>query len=93
MTIEGGYKESQNNQLKMIVRKSKQGMNFPCPLSTCVLTFSTEEAMKIHMDEGNHSAGEVSGSNSTVDDRVKRSWIQGLSGKLEARKTGIVNRD
>ena len=91
MTIEGGYKEAQNNQLKMIQRKNKQGMNFPCPLSTCVLTFSTESNMKSHMDEGNHSLGEFCGINSTVDDRVKMNWIQGLSGKVETRKTGIVN--
>ena len=89
MKIEGGYKDAQDDQLRMIVRKQQQGMNFPCPLPTCILTFSTEEEMTTHIKSDNHCSGEYQESDVTIDDRVKRNWIKGLSGKLEGRKTGM----
>jgi hypothetical protein len=93
MEIEGGYHEAEDDNFQMTTRESKQGMNYPCPLSTCVLTFSNEDDMRKHMDTQNHSTGEFCNRTSRVDDRVKMSWVQGLSGKLEARKSGILTKN
>ena len=88
MKVEGGYQESENNDFEMTKRKHKQGMNFPCPELACILTFSTEEEMTVHIDSGNHSSVDMDRDDLTADDKVKMSWIQGLSGSIEAGKTG-----
>ena len=89
MKIDGGYFEGEDDNLLMTTRDSKQGMNYPCPVSNCILTFSNEEDMMKHNEEGDHSRGEFHHLNRSVDDRVKIAWIQGLSGKVETRKSGL----
>ena len=88
MRIEGGYFEAEDDNLLMTTRESKQGMNYPCPLDTCVITFSSEDDMMKHMETENHATGNLCSMGSGVDDRVKKSWVVGLSGKLEDRKSG-----
>lgn len=91
MKIEGGYHEAEDDNFQMTTKEAKHGMNYPCPLSTCVLTFSNKDDMMEHMDRQDHSTGEFCNSSSKVDDRVRMSWVQGLSGKLEVRKAGMQN--
>ena len=40
MKIEGEYHEGQNDYCGVRTRKLKEGMNFPCPESSCILTFN-----------------------------------------------------
>ena len=89
MKIEGGYHEAEDDNFQMTTKETKHGMNYPCPLATCVLTFSSKEDMMEHRDRQDHSTGEFCNSSSNVDDRVRMSWVQGLSGKLEVRKAGM----
>ena len=88
MIVEGGYREAENDDMKMVFSKVKRGMNFPCPEKDCVLTFSTREEMNIHQGTGKHDLGGSSPADLKVEDKVKRSWIKGLSGKVESRKSG-----
>ena len=88
MIVEGGYREADNDDMKMVFSKVKRGMNFPCPEKDCVLTFSTREEMNIHQRTGRHDLGGLSQADLKVEDKVKRSWIKGLSGKVESRKSG-----
>ena len=90
MKIEGGYFEAEDDNLLMTSRESKQGMNYPCPVPDCVLTFSNKDDMMKHLETEKHSTGEIVSMSSRVDDRVKVAWVQGLSGKLDVRKSGIL---
>ena len=88
MKIEGGYQEAEDNDMRMVLNKHKHGMNFPCPEIDCVLTFSSRDEMSIHLLLGKHSSAENFGMDVKVEDKVRRSWVKGLSGKVEVRKTG-----
>ena len=79
MVVEGGYKDADDNNLRLIERKNKQGMNFPCPDKLCVLTFSNEDERMKHVELENHTHREVGGKDIPVEDRVKQNWIKGLS--------------
>ena len=89
MQIDGGYKEAENDDMKMVLSKIKRGMNFPCPEADCILTFSTRDEMNLHLAAGDHVSFESSKGDVKVEDKVRRSWIKGLSGKVQSRKTGI----
>jgi hypothetical protein len=88
MKIEGGYQEAEDDDMRMVLNKHKHGMNFPCPEIDCVLTFSSRDEMNIHLLLGKHGSAESIVVDVKVEDKVRRSWIKGLSGKVEARKTG-----
>ena len=89
MEIVGGYYEATDQNFNITVGKKSRGMNYPCPDNLCVLTFSTEDLMKKHVADGVHTEqGDVAVH--STDDRVKRSWISGLSGNVAVRKSGSL---
>ena len=87
MTIPDGYMEAADQNHDILTSKQLRGRNYPCPTNQCILTFQTEDLMKKHLDEGDHVKGDEVEVQST-DDRVKQSWVAGLSGKVALRKTG-----
>ena len=90
MTIEEEYRDANDDSMKMMSTSTKQSLNFPCPDVSCVLMFSTEEDMMDHIATGSHTQGRSPGRQYTVNDRVKMTWVKGLSGKAEIRKTGRI---
>ena len=89
MTIEGGYKESDDVSAIMTASKQSRGMNFPCPSPNCVLTFSTEKEMGSHMKYQSHVTKDTMSTSNVGADKLKKMWVQGLSGKVQSRKSGI----
>ena len=90
MIVEGGYKESDDVSTKMAANKQSRGMNFPCPSPNCLLTFSTEKEMDSHMKSKSHVTKETMSTSNVRADKLKTMWVQGLSGKVQSRKSGII---
>ena len=89
MSIIGGYHEASDQNFNILEGKKCRGMNYPCPGDLCVLTFSTESLLKQHLTEGEHMMKGGIAVQSTSD-RVKESWVSGLSGNVGVRKSGIA---
>jgi hypothetical protein len=87
MTLDGGYQEGDDQNHDILTGKQYRGMNYPCPNKDCILTFTSEELMKKHLDEEDHVLSEEVVVQSTSD-RVKKSWVAGLGGKVALRKSG-----
>ena len=86
MTIQGGYKESDNQNLAMVRGVARCGHNFHCPDQKCVAVFDCEEQRAEHLETGIHFT-KVMGTKSTGD-RVKAAFIHGMSKQVEKRKLG-----
>jgi hypothetical protein len=92
MEIEGGYFEAKDQDLDVKQSKAMSGMNYPCPIPSCVLTFSAENDLNHNLNEENPIRGkEFDFDGASVQDKVKRSWVKQLSGQVETRKLGICN--
>ena len=88
MAVIGGYHESTDQNHDVLKSKANRGMNFPCPDGNCILTFENEARMKKHLLEENHTfeAGVLAVS---TNDRIKKSWVSGLSGNVTLRKESM----
>ena len=91
MDVIDGYQEATDQNHNILESKKNRGMNYPCPATECVLTFSSEKLMKKHLAEEEHTQGNDVTVESTSD-RVKMSWISGLSGNVAVRKSGKKSR-
>ena len=91
MMIERGYKESTSLDLTLNTCTNSRGMNYPCPEEACMHTFSSRDQLDAHLTCGNHLSGEAASGTECTEDKVKRSWLNGLSGKVAFRKSGGKN--
>ena len=93
MQIEGGYTESTSTGgLRLSRTPNNRGMNLPCPEELCIHTFSNRQDLDDHLQNGDHLSREVALADECTDDRVKMSWLAGLSGQLSLRKSGKLNK-
>ena len=90
MSVPGGYKESDNQNLAMVRGVARRGHNFHCPDLECVAVFDSEEQRAEHLEAGIHFT-ELMGTKSTAD-RVKASFIHGMSKQVEKWKLGNIKQ-
>ena len=71
---------------------NNRGMNLPCPEELCIHTFSNRQDLDDHLQNGDHLSHEVALVDECTEDRVKMSWLAGLSCQVILRKSGKLNK-
>ena len=89
MCVIDGYQEAADQNHNVLKSKQSRGMNYPCPMEGCILTFSSFETMQQHLDQEEH-VKEAEFAVQSTSDRVKKAWVAGLEGKVVLRKSGLL---